>query len=269
MMLRKYNEDYGLKHVVSKGEEGLKKAVFDLLKLKSGTSFSGDTAKNESALVILSGQCSIQGTNFSFGNIGSRKDVFSGKPTAVYLPSQTTYRIEVSTDTEIAVCSTESSLKSKPRLIGPNDVTEVNLGVLSWNRMAYFIVDQNVEAEYIFVGETFLQPGRWAFPPHRHDFYNLPEEVDMDEIYHFRFKPANGFGIQLSYTDNRSRDDAYLVRNGDTVILPDGYHPVASSPVDSLYMLWFMAGEKRIFLSRSEDIYQWVVKCENLLKAIK
>jgi len=30
-----------------------------------------------------------------------------------------------------------------------------------------------------------------------------------------------------------------------------------------------MAGEKRIFLSRPEDTYQWVVKCENLLKEIK
>jgi len=269
MLLRKYNEDYGLNHVVRKGEEGLKKAVFDLLKLKSGTSFPGDTAKNESALVILSGQCSINGLDFSFGNIGSRKDVFSGKPTAVYLPSHTTYRIKASTDAEIAVCSAESSLKYKPRLICPNDVTEVNLGVLNWTRMAYFIVDQNVEAENIFIGETFLQPGRWAFPPHRHDNDNLPEEVEMDEIYHFRLKPANGFGIQLSYTDNRSRDEAYLVRNGDTVILPDGYHPVTSSPVDSLYMLWFMAGEKRIFLSRPEDTYQWVVKCENLLKEIK
>lgn len=268
-LLRKYNKTFGLHNVVKKGEGGLKKAVFDILKLEPGKSFSGDTGKSESALVILSGQCSVTGHDFNYAGIGSRKDVFSGKPTAVYLPCQTTYRIETLSGTEIAICSAETSGKSKPVLIGPDDVTEVNLGVLNWSRKAYFIIDQKIDASYIFLGETFISPGKWAFPPHRHDFDNLPEEIDMEEVYHFRFNPATGFGLQLSYTDDRSRDDAYLVRNGDTVILPDGYHPVAASPVDSLYMLWFMAGEKRMFLSRPEDTYNWVGKCENLLKAVK
>jgi 5-deoxy-glucuronate isomerase len=94
-------------------------------------------------------------------------------------------------------------------------------------------------------------------------------EIEMEEVYHFRFNPSAGFGIQVHYNDDKTTDNAYLLRNGDTVMLPDGYHPVGASPVDSLYMLWFMAGEKRMFLSKPDDNYSWVVKCENLMKTMK
>jgi len=268
-LLKKYSTSLGFSNVVSKGEGGLKKVMFDLLKLESGNSYNGDTKLNESAFVILSGTCSIVGNGFRFEKIGRRKDVFSGKPTTVYLPSYTSYEIYAITDIEIGICSAESTMKYAPVLIGPDDVREVNLGVLNWTRKAFFIIDQNVNSEYLFIGETFIPAGNWAFPPHRHDNDNLPLEVDMDEVYHFRINPETGFGIQISYTDDRSRDNAYLVRNGDTTILPDGYHPVGTSPVDSLYMLWIMAGEKRLFLSRPDDNYSWVIKRENLLKQQK
>ena len=267
--LKKYKEGCGLKKIVALKEAGLKKSAFDILKLEPGKVYAGNTKGVESAFVILSGTCSISGEGFTFENIGSRKDVFSGKPTAVYLPCQTVYEVKAVTETEIGICSAESVLKSKPVLIKPEDVKEVELGTLNWSRKAYFIIDQGVDSQSLFLGETHLSPGKWAFPPHRHDKDNLPEEVDMEEIYHFRVNPQSGFGIQLSYTDDRSRDDAYLVRNGDTVILPDGYHPACSSPVDSLYMLWFMAGDKRMFLSKPDDDYKWVSRCENLLKSMK
>ncbi len=266
-LLKKYQNGYGETHVVTKGESGLKKAVFDLLKLEEGKSISGDTKSYESAFVILSGTCSISGDNFNYENIGIRKDVFSGKPTTVYLPYNTSYKITAVTEVEIGICSAESALKSQPILIKPDDVSERDLGVSNWSRKANFIIDQSINSECLYVGETFISPGKWAFPPHRHDKDNYPEEVDMDEIYHFRINPQTGFGIQLSYTDDKSRDDSYLVRNGDTVMLPDGYHPVAASPVDSVYFLWIMAGEKRYFLSRPDDNYSWVSKCENFLKS--
>jgi len=264
--LKKYEQGYGRQSVVSFGEGGLKKSAFDLLKLEAGKTFSGNTENFEAAFVILSGACHIKGDGFTYENIGSRKDVFSGKPTSVYLPCGTAYTIEAQGEVEIAICSAKSSLKAKPVLMKPEDVKEVNLGVLDWKRKAHFIIDQDIASQNLFLGETYLSPGQWAFPPHRHDKDNLPEEVDMEEIYHFRVNPVTGFGIQLSYTDDRLRDDAFLVRNGDTVILPDGYHPACASPVDSLYILWFMAGDKRMFLSRPDDDYKWVVRCENLLK---
>lgn len=267
-LLKKYPVGYGKSNIVALKEGGLKLSAFDIVKLESGQSINDNTGSFESAFVILSGTCSISGDKFDYPNIGKRKDVFSGKPTSIYLPCRTSYKITAVTEVEIAVCSAESTLNTNPQLIAPDSVREVNLGVLNWSRKAYFIIDQDFNSGYLFLGETFIPAGRWAFPPHRHDNDNLPIEVDMEEIYHFRINPQTGFGIQLSYTDDKSRDDAYLVRNGDTVMLPDGYHPVAASPVDSVYFLWFMAGDKRYFLSKPDEEYKWVVRCENLLKTI-
>ena len=82
-LLKKYQKKNGLTPVVAKGESGLKKIIFDLLRLEVGESYAGDTELNESAFVILSGTCSMFGEDFNFERIGIRKDVFSGKPTTV------------------------------------------------------------------------------------------------------------------------------------------------------------------------------------------
>ena len=266
--LKNYPKGNGFENVVAFGEAGLKKSAFDILKLKANEKYQGNTGEFESAFVILSGTCSMSGDGFAYENIGSRKDVFSGKPTAVYLPCHSGYAVVAVTDVEIAVCSSKSTLKSSPLLIKPEAVKEIQLGTLTWSRKAFFVIDQDVNAQCLFLGETHLAPGKWAFPPHRHDYDNFPEEIDMEEIYHFRVKPSSGFGIQLSYTDDRSRHEAYLVRDGDTVIIPNGYHPAGASPVDSLYLLWFMAGDKRMFLSRPEDTYKWTFNCEPLIKSM-
>jgi 5-deoxy-glucuronate isomerase len=257
-LVKKYQNKNGLTNVVSEGESGLKKVMFDLLKLKSGEFYDGDTETKETTFIILSGTCSFIGNDFNYDKIGIRKDVFSGKPSSVYLPINTTYKITAITDVEIGICAAHSKLQSAPVLILPEDVTEVNLGISDWARKAYFIVDQKINSQHLFIGETFLPLGNWAFPPHRHDFDNYPEEVDMDEVYHFRINPSTGFAIQISYTDDKLRDDAYMMRNGDTVLIPNGYHPVAASPADSVYFLWMMAGEKRFFISRPDDNYSWV-----------
>lgn len=265
-LIKKYKNETGYQSVVDRGEQGLKIAVFDLLKLKKDDRYTGHTGDSESVFVILYGNCNFRGAGFKYDKIGIRKDVFSGKPTSVYLPHGYEYKIEANSDLEIAVCSATSYLNSEPVLIRPENVVEKELGVSNWKRKAYFIIGDHFNTELLYVGETFLRPGKWAFPPHRHDFSNWPQEVDMDEIYHFRIKSSQGFAIQVSYTDSLNRDEAYLVRDGDTTLIPNGYHPVCASPADSVYFLWFMAGKERYFLSRLDPNYAWIRNTEEFLK---
>jgi len=205
--LKKYKGKNGLVNVVSEKDNGLKRAVFSLLKLKKGQEYGQETKKSEYGLIILSGTCDIEGDGFKYAGVGKRKNVFSGKPSGVYVPIDTKFKVSsLSDDLEIAICSAECSMKTKPAFIGQEDVTEYNLGVLNWKRKAYFIIDEKIESENFFIGETFLSPGKWAFPPHRHDYSNYPIEVEMDEIYHYRTDPGNGFGVQLFYTDDKSID---------------------------------------------------------------
>lgn len=264
--LKKYISKKGLTNVVSEKEDGLKRAMFNLLKLNKGEIYKNVTGNYEYAFIILSGSCNIKGSTFDFQDIGKRKDVFSGKASAVYLPINTDFEVQsLSDNLEIGICQASSKLNSKPVLILPEDVKEFNLGVLNWERKATFIIDERVESENFFIGETLLKPGKWTFPPHRHDYDNFPEEIEMDEIYHYRVNPENGFGIQLLYTDDKSIDNSYTLRNGDTVVFPEGYHPAGASPVDGLYILWFLAGKKRYFLSKPDEQYKWIKYCDNLI----
>jgi len=93
------------------------------------------------------------------------------------------------------------------------------------------------------VGETYGVPGNWSsFPPHRHECHRPPQETELVEVYHFRVAPAERFGVQLLYTEDGEMSEAFIVRNGDTVEIPKGYHPVGAPPGVNLYYLWFLAG---------------------------
>ncbi len=43
------------------------------------------------------------------------------------------------------------------------------------------------------------------------------------------------------YSDQR--DDAVVVEDGDTVLLPNGFHPVAAPPGYRVYYLWILGWE--------------------------
>ena len=111
--------------------------------------------------------------------------------------------------------------------------------------------------ERLLAGETYNPSGLWSsYPPHKHDTQRAPEESKLEEVYHFRVKPAGGFGIQRVYGDGF--DDAYAVQNRDTVAIARGYHPVAAAPGYELYYLWILAGEERVLHWWEDPSHSWV-----------
>jgi len=44
------------------------------------------------------------------------------------------------------------------------------------------------------------------------------------------------------------------------VLIPEGYHPVATAPGYTMYYLWVMAGENRRFLSRQDPDHRWIAQ---------
>lgn len=251
----------GLTEIVRPGDAGLERTYFDMLCLAAGESYTADPEAKETALVILSGSCAVRGDSFAFENLGRRGDVFSGKATTVYLPAGNGYTVEAATDLEVAVCRAGSDRTGSPRVIGPDAVKEVTIGKDNWTRTAYLMVDEGVPAHYLFIGEAIVPPGNWAsFPPHRHDEDALPDEVNMEEIYFFRFDRPGGFGIQKLYTDDRSIDETLTFEHNDTTLLPRGYHPVVAAPGYRMYYLWIMSGALRKFISRQDPVHRWVAQ---------
>jgi len=73
----------------------------------------------------------------------------------------------------------------------------------------------------------------------------------LEELYVFFDMPPPAFGVQLVYTDKSDPEVATIVREGDVVLMPAGYHPNVAAPGGQINFLWMMAanreGEDRQF----------------------
>lgn len=257
-IVRSYKPAAGYTTVAAVGE--LAEIGFDILSLKSGKSQTVETKNREYAFVVLSGVCSISG-DASFDTVGGRNDVFSGNAHTAYIPCSSKVIITAKTDVEIAVATAPAQKKNAARHITPDTVKVKELGKDSWKRTARIMLDETIDAERLFIGEAIVPSGNWAsFPPHRHDYDNLPVEVDMEELYFFRFTRDTGFGYQRVYNDSGTIDTVAAVRNNDAALIPEGYHPVSNAPGADMYYLWIMAGKNRRFLSVIDARYQWMLK---------
>ena len=52
-----------------------------------------------------------------------------------------------------------------------------------------------------------------------------------------------------------------MVEEGDSMVLPRGYHPVVAAPGYSLYYLWVLAGEENSYGAWSDDpAHKWILQ---------
>lgn len=238
--------------------------------------YKGKTGSREAVLTIFEGKCSIEimtaDKELSYRSIGDRRDVFSGKPTMIYLPPDVEYRIVAESTVEIGISMAPSTSDSPPILVKPEEVVEASVGSWNWRRTVRTSIGENVKAQKLLVGETINPPGNWSsYPPHKHDKKSL-SEAPLEEVYFFKVKPPNGFGIQRIYTppdDEDPFDEIFLIENNDAVVIPRGYHPVVAAPGYQLYYLWVLAGEERKYGAWSDDPnHSWLRNCESLINEI-
>lgn len=271
MFLLEYQPSDGYVEIVKRGERRLNFINFGILRLSPNRSFSENSGDDEVALIILSGKCDVRADESHYASIGNRTSVFGGKAFGVYIPPDTDYVITSEDQTKIAICKTpgDPSIKANPVLVSPDDVVIRNVGQHNWKRYVHDIIDMRINASKIIVGETFTPPGNWSsYPPHRHDFDNLPEESDQEELYFFKVEPQQGFGIQRIYTDDMSINEAYVIKNNSVVAIPKGYHPVSAAPGYQVYYLWILAGEKRILKPKDDPNHKWIRACEPILAGL-
>ena len=251
----------GANIIYSAGDGPLDLLSFSIVKLGAAGSYSGNTEDEECGLVVLSGLLSLQIGDDQYGELGGRTSVFAGKATGVYLPPGTAWRVQADSRCELAVCSTPSDSSGPPQIIGPNEVAVNQVGNWNWRRQVHSIIGANVpQAQRLLVGETFNPPGNWSsYPPHKHEKDDYPFQVNMQEIYHFRINPPQGFGLQRIYTDDRNIDKTYTLQHLDSTLMPRGYHPVVVAPGYELYYLWMMAGATERRMSPEDDPnHAWV-----------
>ncbi|MGH3002602.1 MAG: 5-deoxy-glucuronate isomerase [Gaiellaceae bacterium] len=191
----------------------------------------------EACVVVLSGRFDLMGLGE-----GGRESVFDGPPVALYVPPQEPWWVEGRG--EIAVCTAPAEQGLEPRLLdAPRLLTRGSGG--EERRIANILMEDE-PAESLLVTEALTPAGHWSsYPPHRHDRDDPPHEALLEETYYHRLRPADGFAFQRVYTDDRSLDESIAVGDGDCVLVPRGYHPVAAGPRHDLYYLNVMAGPVR------------------------
>jgi 5-deoxy-glucuronate isomerase len=113
-------------------------------------------------------------------------------------------------------------------------------GGRSAERDLNILLGKNVKAGRICAGVTFSEPGNWtSWPPHEH--------TDMlEEAYLYINMPAPSWGVQFVYNDPANPELMVVVREGDCVVMPGGYHPNVSAPGGSIGFLWMMAAHREV-----------------------
>lgn len=232
---------------------------FKVLRLRSGQAVEEETAGRELAIVLLGGTCSVSSSAGEFPCVGARPDVFSGLPHTLYLPIDTRLTLTAGSSCDLAFCYSAAEERHPAALVTPADVRVEIRGGGNATRQINHMIEPGFPAHRILICEVYTPGGNWSsYPPHKHDVHNPPAEVDLEEIYYYRIDRPEGYAIQKVYTSDRRIDETVTVRDGDLVLVPEGYHPVVAAHGYNAYYLNALAGSARSMAASDDPQYAWV-----------
>jgi len=232
---------------------------FRSIKIPQGESIRSNTRNTEIAIVVFGGKCSVTSSAGSWSRFGRRENVFAGLAHTLYLPIDTEYVLTAETDADIAICSCPAEKKFPARLITPAQVKVDTRGGGNATRQICNILGPDDPADRLIIVEVYTPAGNWSsFPPHKHDVHAPPSEVDLEEIYYYRIERPEGYAIQRVYSYDGERDATLTVRDGELVLIPDGYHPVVAAHGYNIYYLNALSGSARSLAASLDPNYSWV-----------
>ena len=245
--------------IVTPESAGWSYVGFEVYELRRGDRIRQSTGARELCAVMLAGQADFTVGSHAWKEVGSRSNVFEGTPESVYAPPGQPVEVRASSEScEVALCWAPASRGAEPALIQAAEIKPFRRGSGRTERTIHNILMEDRPAEALLVTEVLTPAGNWSsYPPHKHDTDDPPRETYLEETYYHRMARAEGFAVQLIYTDDRSLDEAIQVRDGDLVLVPRGFHPVAAGPGYDLYYLNVMAGPTRRWLVTTDADHRW------------
>jgi 5-deoxy-glucuronate isomerase len=188
---------------------------------------------HETGLVCLKGAAKVSTANRTFEL--SRYD-------SVYVPRDSTIEVKADGDEgcDLAEISAPVAKQYPVQFVSYADIRQnpklhLIAGKPPAERDLNILIGANVEAGRIMAGVTFSTPGNWtSWPPHEHGKM-------LEEAYLYIDMPAPSFGVQFVYTNPVKPELVQLVREGDCVLMPKGYHPNVAAPGGQINFLWMMA----------------------------
>jgi len=237
MVFRKTNAQTGRHVAVTPKNSTMRHLSYGRIILNSSkplVSFSnGD---QETGLICLQGNGLVKmaGNEFELGQFD-----------AIYIPRDSTIEVSTKTSVDFAEFSADVTTKYPLKVVRYADVAKEPgmkfvAGGPGSRRELNMLLANNVEAGRLLAGFTFSDPGNWtSWPPHEH-------AKMLEEMYVYFDMPEPAFGIQLVYNDTQYPELVTVVRDGDAVLMPSGYHPNVSVPGHRIAFLWAMAAHREL-----------------------
>ncbi|MDC0971495.1 5-deoxy-glucuronate isomerase, partial [Alphaproteobacteria bacterium] len=219
--------------IIDRNNSQVPLTYFNIVKLKKSERFSYSIDGYESCVVPATGTIDLVLENRVIEALGRRSlNVWDEEPEGVYVPTgQTAEIICLSDSCEVFIAGAKFDQTLEPIVIRSTDIDLVQYGSdeTKTHRKIKHILGQKQAGRVgrLLVSELYtVGQGGWSgFPPHKHDTNRLPDETRHDEVYNFRFKPENGFGMQLLQPEDGSAGDAFHITNSSSFAIPAGYHP--------------------------------------------
>lgn len=190
----------------------------------------------ETGLVCLNGECEVLAGEQCFTL--TRDD-------ALYVPKSLPISVQTASEADLIECFAPVEGEYPLQFISGDTMRKDEklhfiAGTAGAHREINILLGSNIQAGKLVVGITRSLPGNWtSWPPHEH-------AAMLEEIYVFVDMPAPTFGLQLVYTDGISAAEVEVVRDGDAVLLPAGYHPNVAIPGATLNFVWIMAAHREV-----------------------
>ncbi len=238
---------------VTPNNAGWRYLAFKAITLHPDDTFEIHEPDREIALVPIAGQAEIELDGIT--ETLARKSVFAELPRVVYAPPGVRLRVQAKDAFDFAVGSAPAEGKLPPRIIEPAEIPVEIRGGANATRQISHILAPPLPAERLLLFEVYTPSGNWSsWPPHRHD--GGLDSPYLEEVYYYRFQPEEGWAIQRIY--NEHIDEVVLVRDGEAVLVPQGYHPVAAAPGSNVYYLNFLAGDERTTAVVDDPEWAWM-----------
>lgn len=177
------------------------------------------------------------------GQVDFSSEKLSGALSAgdsLYLPRNVHVSFSARTPVHALAASAEAYFDTEPILVrfqeAWNSERRQIHGLYTYGRDVLSLLDKNLDkASRLAGGITTGFDSCWTgWPPHHHS-------ETMEEIYCYFGMSPTGFGIHVGLGDGG--EFAEIVRNGDAVVVPVGYHPTVAAPGTRMQYAWFMGAK--------------------------
>ena len=237
-----------------------------VLALPAGGSETVTSGVSELLVLPLSGGCAVE-VNGETHVLNGREEVWSAITDYLYIPRETTFTVRSESGGRFALPAAKATRDLPVRYCPVTEVVTTLRGAGPCSRQVNnYALGNDLETSHLLACEVLTPGGNWSsYPAHKHDEHS-ENERELEEIYYFEIASgpdgSAGFGLHRTYgTPERPIDLCTEVHDGDTALVPHGYHgPCVAAPGYDMYYLNVMAGpsEDLVWLAPDDPAHHWI-----------